>query len=114
MVYVFLAATITSTWCTALPLRCGCFRCAGIGFKAVGIVSEATYIDSGGFNFCFDTRPSTYPDNPRLRWLGLVVPSWEDNLSSKMEEWLTNGLAGKRYIPAVACCSSTSRLLYMV
>jgi hypothetical protein len=71
-----------------------CVR-AGIGFKAVALIAQATYIDSGGFNFVFDTRPESYPHDPELRWLGLVCPRWEEDLSSKMEQWVTQSLAGR-------------------
>lgn len=70
----------------------GC--CAGIGFKAVAIISQATYVDSGGFKFLFDVRQESYPDSPELRWLGLVRPTWMEDLSVQMEEWITRNLAG--------------------
>lgn len=71
---------------------------AGLGFKAVAMIAQATYIDSGGFNFVFDTRPQSWPEDPEMRWLGLVCPSWVEDLSLKMEEWIvdsTAGMAGK-------------------
>jgi len=56
---------------------------AGLGFKAVAMIAQATYIDSGGFNFVFDTRPQSWPEDPEMRWLGLVCPSWVEDLSLK-------------------------------
>jgi hypothetical protein len=60
----------------------------------VAIISEATYIDSGGFKFLFDLRPESYTDAPDLRWLGMVRPTWVEDLSALMEEKIINSLAG--------------------
>lgn len=61
----------------------------------MAIISQATYIDSGGFNFMFDLRPESYTQAPQLRWIGLVQPTWVENLSGLMEENIINSLAGK-------------------
>lgn len=60
----------------------------------MALISRATYIDSGGFKFLFDMRQESYTDSPELLWLGLVRPTWVEDLSALMEEWIVSSLAG--------------------
>jgi hypothetical protein len=71
-----------------------CMRCrtcaAGIGFKATAVASEATYIASSGYEFCFDLRPGAYS----VPWLGLVCPRWEGGLTQRMQGWAARRAQG--------------------
>lgn len=95
LVLVPLWPAAHSLWCVVQGFHCACCCCCpGIGFKATAIISQATYIDSGGFNFLFDLRPESYPGAPDLRWLGLLRPTWVEHLSILMEAWIDKSLAG--------------------
>jgi hypothetical protein len=63
---------------------------AGIGFKATAVASEATYIASSGYEFCFDLRPGAYS----VPWLGLVCPRWEEGLTQRMQGWAARRAQG--------------------
>lgn len=57
-----------------------------------------TYISSNGYTFCFDMRPEAYD----IPCLGLFCPRWEEGLQERMQEWLSQRLAGELAVPGLA------------